>query len=104
MKLFVKNKNNSKVYLKLFAPTRRHLASLIGSNTFVLENEVYSVNNVEAESESSNTTAGAVIGGLIGLIGGPIGTITGSTIGGFIGNSSDKNDEKKVAIFNSRYL
>lgn len=74
---------------------------LIGASDFIVDNEEYNVNKVVAETDSSNTAAGAILGGVIGLIGGPIGVISGSTIGGIIGNSSDKEDVKKVSIFNN---
>ena len=100
MKLFVIDNNETKIYLRKIANTRFELANKIGGTKFTLRGRRYSVNDVKAEAESSDTAAGAILGGLIGLIGGPIGVLTGTTIGGLIGNSSESEENKQVRTFN----
>jgi hypothetical protein len=99
MKLFVKI-SQSKIYLQVVAPTKIDLANLIGGPSFMINGYIMHVNDVVAEKESSNTTAGMIIGGIIGLLVGPWGAVTGSTAGALIGNSADQEEEKKVSIFN----
>ena len=101
MKLFITNNHNQKVYLNLTASSRDELAFKLGFEWFNLRGESYHVNNVLAETESSNTAGGALIGGLIGLLTGGTGAIVGGILGGVIGNSSDQNDLRKVQVFNS---
>jgi len=102
MKLFVIDKQTKeKKYLGVSASSRGELFTILGSPSFVLESKVYHVNEVLAEMEDSNTTAGVIIGGLIGILGGPIGIITGATIGGMIGNSNDSTEKEKISAFNS---
>jgi hypothetical protein len=103
MKLFVKTALGEKIYLQVLAPTKSELAAIIGSPNFFAGNQVFHVNEVLAEKESSNTTAGMIIGGLLGLIVGPWGAVTGSTAGALIGNSADQDEEKKISIFNKSY-
>jgi hypothetical protein len=105
MKLFVKSKKNkkTKIYLKRTAKSRQSLANKIGGGYFVIRGEKYSVNDVYAAKEGSDTASGAVIGGILGLVGGPIGFLTGGTIGGMIGNSSDSKEAEEVRIFNGSW-
>lgn len=100
MKLFVKDIHNRKIYIRKVAKTRFDLARKIGGTKFTLRGKRYSVNEVFAEAESSDTAAGAIIGGLIGLIGGPIGVLTGGVIGGLIGNTSESEEANGVRTFN----
>lgn len=99
MKLYIV-KNGTKKFLGVTASTRRALANQLGSEWFRLDNEIYSVYDVFAQSDTGNTLAGATIGALVGLIGGPIGVIGGGVIGGLIGDDSDTNERIKVQTFN----
>lgn len=100
MKLFVRDSNNKKIYIRKVARTRYELAMKIGGKTFTLRGRRYSVNEVHAEAENSDTAAGAIIGGLLGMLGGPIGVLTGGTLGGLIGNSSESGENNAVRTFN----
>ena len=99
MKLFV-NGRNGKIYLNVEFPNRRALAAHIGSRRFELGGQIFSVEQVQAESVGSDSTAGLILGGLFGLLGGPAGVLFGATIGGVIGNNSDNEDEQKINEFN----
>lgn len=101
MKLYVKGKKTGKkIYLKMTAKSRSSLARKIGGSYFKIRSYKYSVNEVYAEKDGSDTATGAGIGGLIGLVGGPIGFIIGGTLGGLIGNSSDNDEAAEVRNFN----
>lgn len=87
------------------ASSRPELARMIGSPWFTLNGYSHHVNDVMAESNSSNAGGGAVVGGLVGLLGGPLGLLIGGVVGGLVGNNSDENDRVRVNSFNtSRYL
>lgn len=101
MRLYVINSYNKKVYLNLKAPTRRRLATLIGSEDFYLGNEYYHVSMVRAELDGNNTAAGAVLGGLVGALGGPTGVVVGGLLGGLLGNTSEEDERKQVRRFNN---
>jgi hypothetical protein len=104
MKLFVRNSRNEKVYLNLIANSRYELAHKIGQPSFILKGEIYVVDQVKAESDSSNAVGGLIIGGILGLMTGGIGAFVGGALGGAIGNSADNDDQKRVKAFNaSRY-
>jgi hypothetical protein len=100
MKLFVCNRQNQKIYIDIIAPTRRQLASIIGSQHFFIDRDYYTVNQVFAESENNDAVGGAVLGGLVGLLGGPVGLFFGGLAGGLIGKSRENDDETKVDKFN----
>jgi hypothetical protein len=100
MKLFVIDKNNSKKYLREEAYSKEELASKIGGRTFILDGQRYSVNDVIAESDLSNTFGGAILGGLIGTFLIPGVFLLTGTLGGLIGNSTDNEEAKKVENFN----
>lgn len=100
MKLFVIDSNNQKIYIRKVARTRYELSKKIGDTKFVIKGRKYTVNQVKAETDNSDTAAGVIIGGIIGIIAGPIGVIAGGTIGGLIGNSSESEEEKQVRNFN----
>ena len=99
MKLYVV-KNKRKVYLKTSARTRQELFRKIGKKYFYLGNARFSINDVKAEKDSSDTGTGVIIGGIVGLVGGPIGLIAGGVIGGLIGNSNEEQEEKTSISFN----
>lgn len=101
MKLFVTNSEGVKVYLSVTAKSRDELAYKLGFAWFTARGETYHVNDVVAESDSSNTAGGALIGGLIGLLTGGAGALIGGVIGGAIGNSSDSEDQERVKAFNA---
>lgn len=109
MKLFVKKCNNchKKVYLNINASSRGELRRILNSNEFFLTcgnchfRNVFSVDEVWAEAETSSALTGGVVGGIIGLIGGPIGLILGGGIGAALGNSSDESERERVNFFNT---
>ena len=99
------NRDGSKTYINLIAESRNELAARIGSVNFTINNGLsYNVNEVYAETTSSDTAAGTVIGGVVGLLGGFIGVLAGATIGGFIGNNSEQEDKSKVRMFNLSHV
>ena len=104
MKLYVKDPNKRKIYLKVMAPNRRILAARIGGTIFWVNGQRYTINDVTAEAENSGAPSGIIIGGLIGLLAGPVGAIAGSTIGGLIGNSNDSQESENVKTFNTSQL
>ena len=106
MRLYVRNKKNKKqkLYLRQKASTRNGLAKKLGKSRFTINGQIYTVNEVYAEPDQSETAAGAVIGGLLGLFGGPIGVIVGGAAGGLIGNGAETSDKELAFRFNkSRY-
>lgn len=100
MRLYVKDKNNKKVFLKLTAPTKLELVQKLGTPYFTIDNETYHVSQVTAELNGSNTAGGAILGGILGLITGGTGVLIGGLAGGILGGISDSDEEKKVTIFN----
>ncbi len=66
-----------------------------GSHANFLSDQVY------AESDAADATAGAIIGGLIGLCIGPEGALIGATLGGTIGASARDSDVKAMRRFNN---
>lgn len=104
MRLYVLNRiTNEKIYLKVEASTRPHLAKIIGK-TFGVNGHKYSVNDVYAETGSSSTAAGAVVGGLLGILGGPIGILVAGGLGTIVGSGFDSDDKKKVRVFNNSHI
>jgi hypothetical protein len=101
MKLYVKDANGNKIYIRHIARSRPILAGKLGARTFSVNGRRYTVNDVVAENDGTKTTAGAVIGGLFGLLFGPVGVISGGTIGGLIGSTNDVNDENQAKEFNN---
>lgn len=99
MKLYVLDKNKAKKYLREEASSKEELAAKVGGKTFVLDGQKFSVNDVIAESDLSNTVGGAIIGGLLGLLIPGTFLLTGA-LGGLIGNSADNDEIKKVENFN----
>lgn len=100
MKLYIKDPNGNRIYIRHIAPSRPVLAQKLGARDFSLQGRRYTVNDVIAENDGTKTTAGAVIGGILGLIFGPVGVIGGGAIGGLIGNTSDTNEENQANEFN----
>lgn len=99
MQLFVKDRNGKKIILDVSAPTRRQLASKIGTE-FYVGGQYYNINQVIAESNSNDTAGGAFLGGLIGLLAGGVGVAIGGVFGGLIGNARDTEEQKKINLFN----
>jgi uncharacterized protein YcfJ len=84
------------------ALTRNDLRRLFNGEWFnINDGHSYEVNEVYAEKEINNTALGSIIGGIVGLILGPEGLIIGAGLGGVIGNSSDKNEQRKIDVFNN---
>ena len=100
MKLYVYNHFDQKVYLNLTASTRDALADQIGGYNFFLGDNRYSVYDVLAENDTSNTATGAVVGGLVGALGGPVGILIGGFLGGIFGNATDEQETVQVRRFN----
>lgn len=105
MKLYVLSKvDGKKIYLKAIARSRTELAKKYGKSILKIRGKQYSVNEVYAEKESSDTAAGALVGSILGILGGPIGFLIGGATGGLIGNSSESKEIEAVKHFNnSRY-
>lgn len=107
MRLFVKKCENchQKIYLNVFARTRKKLRLEIGESFEVKCNHcdyigTYWVDDVWAEEGPPSLPAGAVIGGLIGLLGGPLGLIFGGGVGALLGANADENENRMVRRFN----
>ncbi|KTF17023.1 hypothetical protein [Pseudoalteromonas sp. H105] len=100
MKLYVTNQSTGeKRYLKQSAVSRQELVKQLGSERFQIDQQVYSVSEVVAESNES--TAGAMAaGGVIGVVGGVPGVIIGGIIGALLGKSTDDEDKVKTDKFN----
>ncbi|MCE7608552.1 hypothetical protein LZS97_00165 [Vibrio fluvialis] len=100
MRLYVKDhQTGKKTYIKNTAKTRQELAQSLGSSRLRVNDQVYSVNSVLAESDSKTASAMA-LGGVIGVMGGVPGVLLGGLIGGLLGKSNDDEDLKKVNEFN----
>lgn len=66
--------------------------------------EVYTRNEVLAESGIGGATGGAIVIGALGaLIAGPIGAIIGGLIGGSAGSNSDQADREAAERFNTSW-
>ena len=102
MKLFVIDKNNAKKYIREEASTKEELAAKIGGKFFLVDGQKFSIDDVIAEADLSNTLGGVVVGGLIGALLTPVtlGLLLTGALGGLIGNSADEEEEKKVNNFN----
>lgn len=105
MKLFVRNRfSGVPLYLSVVASSRYQLANMIGSPWFTLHNQNFHVNEVIAESTSSNIAPSAIVGGIIGMLAGPAGILIGGLAGGLMGNEGDKAESQKVTIFNNSQI
>jgi hypothetical protein len=100
MRLYVL-RGNRRVYLRTTARSRKELYQKLGKKYFYIAKKRYTIQDVKAEAEKSDTATGLIIGGIIGLIGGPIGVVTGGALGGIIGSSNERTDAKKVKAFNA---
>ena len=100
MKLYVLNKaSGEKVFLKQSATSRQELAQMLGSARFQIDNQVFSINEVKAES-SENTAGAMAAGGVVGAVAGVPGVILGGLVGALLGKSSDEEDKSKAEKFN----
>jgi hypothetical protein len=100
MRLYVKDlQTGKKTYIQNTANSRKELAQRLGSNRLKVNDKVYSVDLVRAESDNKTAPAMA-IGGVIGVMGGVPGVLLGGLIGGLLGKSNDDEDTKKVNEFN----
>jgi|SaaInl4_200m_RNA_FD_contig_31_1782029_length_816_multi_10_in_0_out_0_2 hypothetical protein len=100
MKLYVKDKNHKKRYLKVVAPARSLLIFRLGGETFSIDGKSYHISEVKAEKSQENTALSAVIGGAVGLFGGMPGVLLGGFLGGLAGFDSDKKDSDRADQFN----
>lgn len=107
MKLYLNcGQCGTKVYLESNARTRLALSQQWGHNFNIQcphcrQNMRCSVKHVFAESETNNTTPGAIIGGLVGLLGGPLGVLIGGVVGGALGNETGASERQMVEQFNN---
>ena len=98
---------NQKIYLNIAAYSRSQIRQQFNSDTiYVICNHcnykgIYGLNEIYAEVSSNSSVSVGIIGGLLGLVGGPLGMALGGGIGALIGASSDEEDRKRVAFFNS---
>lgn len=99
MKLYFKDNNGAKQYLEYEANSRKELNRLIGNDSFVYQENVYSTANVYAESDV-NSTLPAIFGGAIGILGGGLGVAVGAAVGAMAGESLASTEKKKVEAFN----
>ena len=100
MRLYVINKTDgNKLHLKQSADTRSELVGLFGTRRIQIDNHVYDMDEVSAES-SENTAPAMALGGVVGVLGGVPGVVIGGIIGALLGNSSDEEDKIKVEQFN----
>ena len=101
MKLYVKNKKNQeKIYLDTIAPSRLALFQKLGTPSFNLGEETYSVSDVHAEPGTDSSVTGAVSGLLVGALAGPIGILLGLGAGLLIGSSVQTETNVEVNKFN----
>ena len=104
MKLYVVNQSTKeKTYLKQNSASKVGLVKQLGSERFQIDQQVYSVNDVKAES-NYNTAGAMAAGGVIGVVGGVPGVIIGGLIGALFGKSTDDEDKEKAEIFNRSHL
>jgi hypothetical protein len=104
MKLFVRNKkSNEPLYINVSVSSRYEFAVKYGSTFRLNDGFTYSIDDIYAESESGNTTAGMIIGGVLGLLAGPVGIVIGASLGGVVGNNNDETDKERVDNFNNSY-
>ena len=100
MRLYIKNREGQKIYLRIKARTRSELRRQLGRDSFTIRGVKYQISDVYAERSSNSTLTGAVIGGMIGVLGGPVGVAIGATAGGFLGNNDDDKENGIVRRFN----
>lgn len=105
MRLYVIDKENSsqKLYLNYKAKTRQELRNLINSNTFILNNNRYSINEVNAEVDQKAATA-LVAGGAVGLLGGLPGILLGSAAGAILAYEAQRVETNATNLFNQSEL
>ena len=105
MKLFVRNNRGEKIYLNMTAHSKSELMLLLrGSHFNFGSDELFTVNQVIAESENEsnmNTAIGAVLGGIVGILGGPGGMVIGASLGGILGNTKDLAEKRSIETFNN---
>ena len=101
MKLYVIDKENkNKITLDVLASNKAELRRLLGSDNFVVKNKYYTIDDVKAAYDSSETVAGILIGSVLGLLVGPIGPLVGGIIGGFVGEVKVNEQKVKAKKFN----
>ncbi|NQZ93188.1 MAG: hypothetical protein HRT97_12725 [Moritella sp.] len=104
MKLFViEQSSNEKKYLRQNANTRKGLSELLGSNKFKIDDQIFTVDDVQAEP-NENTAGAMALGGVIGVAGGVPGVIIGGLIGALLGKGTDNDDKVRVDKFNRSTL
>lgn len=100
MYLYVLNKqSNKKTYLKPKAGSKRDFANMLGSEQFLLKEQVYSVADIVAQHRD-NMYIGAAIGGIVGIIAGIPGIVIGSIVGAMVDKNKDVEDRMKTQRFN----
>lgn len=105
MKLYVKDKNTKeKIIIDVVANNRSELLHRIGSRTFIVKNKSYTINDVKAFNNNSNTVGSALVGALVGVLIGPAGVAIGGAAGGVIGGIRDNEENERVKRFNSNII
>jgi hypothetical protein len=100
VKLYVYDTNGEKKYLDKKAFTKNDLKDIIGKKEFYMNNELFYIDDVKAETDSESAAPSMVIGGALGLMGGVPGVIIGGLLGALLGNSADNEEKKLVHRFN----
>jgi len=104
VKLYVLNQfTEEKIYLKQSAATKSGLVEQLGSERFKVDGQIFSVNEVIAES-NDNTAGAMAAGGVMGVVGGVPGVIIGGVIGALLGMGSNTEDKEKTEKFNRSSL
>lgn len=100
MKLFVVDRQTKKkIFLDINARNRAELANRIG-RTFTVKGKRYTIHDVKASADNSNTVGGVVVGALFGILAGPGGVALGGAAGGLIGGAKVSDDKKRAQRFN----
>lgn len=104
MKLYVVNPSTKeKIYLKQNTASKRDLVEQLGSERFQIDQQIFDVIDVAAES-NDNTAGAMATGGVIGVVGGVPGVIIGGIIGALFGKSAGDEDKERSEKFNRSLL
>ncbi len=111
MKLYIRCRHcNNRIYINSTARTRNELPfrftlQCLEPNCFLHGRNVYSPNDVYAESEQMGSLSGAIILGGLGLLSfGILGGLIGGGAGFLVGRPSDNDDMQAARIFDESRL